>query len=114
VNRLKHIGNVLVVLVILNAAAGCKSTADRIAYNTLDGAVSAVQAGMTGFNAYYQAGKATEEQRLQVLAAYKKFQASVNVAIDVAKLSTTGQIDMRAVSEAAGDLLALIATLKGG
>lgn len=109
VQRSKRLIPLLAVLFLLE---GCASSPEKIAYTSLDAAVTAAQAGMRSFNDIYQAGKATEAQRQQVLAAYAKFQAAVSVAIDIARLSTS-TIDMKLVNEAAADLITLIATLKG-
>lgn len=102
---------ILFALVMLPfLSVGCGSMpADRITYNTIDGAVNGVHAGLRSFNEFYQAGKATEEQRDQVLAAYKKFQAVARAAVRIAPNATSASPDtIRLVSDAAVELLRLI------
>lgn len=103
-----------VALVVLPLLAGCGSMpADRITYNTIDGAVNGVHAGLRSFNEFYQAGEATEEQREQVLAAYKKFQAVARAAVKIAPNATAASPDtIRLVSDAAVELLKLIEAFK--
>jgi len=110
IRRSKRLWPLLAVLLLLES---CASSPEKIAYTSLDAAVTSVQAAMRGFNEFYKAGKATEAQRTQVLAAYAKFQAAVSVAIDLSRLSTGATIDMKAVSEAATDLVYLISVLRG-
>ncbi len=71
-------------LLILLVACATSAPPDRIAYVTIDDAVSAVQTGMRAFNELYQQGKATESDREKVLVAYKQFQAIARTATDLA------------------------------
>jgi hypothetical protein len=80
-----------VALVVLLAVACASTPPDRVAYNTIRGAVVSVQAGMSGFNVIYQSGKATEADRERVLAAYAKFQKTAALAIDIAASLPPGQ-----------------------
>lgn len=103
----------LVVVAVLLAA--CASTPpDRIAYTTLDDAVTGVQTGMLAFNSYYQAGMATEEQRTKVLDAYRKFQAVARAAVRIAPQATAPDPDLVKVAlNAASELVLMLRSLTG-
>jgi hypothetical protein len=89
---------------------------DRIAYNSIEGAVVGTQAAVKAFNELYQAGKYTDADRLKVRAAYEKFQKAAALAAAVAQAATTPEQSHSALAiiNAAGDeLLALIRSLGG-
>lgn len=101
----------LVVAVLLSAA--CASTPpDRIAYTSIDSAVTAVQLGMRGFNDLYQAGKFTKEDRAKVLDAYVKFQSVATAAATLAEKATNETEKATAldlISTAAAEVLRVVA-----
>lgn len=101
----------LPVVFLLAIYAACASTpADRIAYNSIDGAVTGVQTGMRAFNDLYQQGKATETDRERVLVAYKQFQSVARLATDLAANVTPAQRPsvIQIVSDAALDLFKVL------
>ena len=78
---------VLVLAVLTSACAG--TSPDRVAYNSIDGAVNAVQTSLAAFNDLYQVGVKTDpvtwnDRRTKAKDAYEKFQAT---ALAAAKLS---------------------------
>lgn len=103
-----------VVLALVFALVACASTpTDRIVYNSLSGAVDGVHAAMGAFNEVYQQGKATEQQRTQVLAAYKHFQDVARAAAKVAK-DAPDQTPVQIALDAAAELVRLIQTWTKG
>jgi hypothetical protein len=108
---------VLGLFLAMAVLVGCSAPPDRIAYNTISGAVDAAQGALRTFNVFYQAGKASEDQRMKVRLAYEKFQKTVDVAIDLAQLTATKQPpqeQIRLVSQATVDLVALVTSITGG
>ena len=105
--RSKRTIPLLVVVLLISA---CASTPpDRIAYNSIDAAVSSVQLGMRAFNGLYQEGKATEEQRTQVLEAYKKFQAVALSCVKISQTATATNVDpLILITQAAEEILTLL------
>lgn len=110
--RSKRVVSLFVVLAFLSA---CASTPrDRVAYNSISAAAEGVNTAMRTFNDLYQAGKATEDQRAQVLAAYAKYQAVALVAVKVAPGATAPDANLLAVAlDSAASVVELIRLLTG-
>lgn len=106
---------VLPLFVVLALAVACASTPkDRVVYNSIEGATVGVQTSMKVFNEFYQAGKATEDQRTQVLAAYAKYQAVARVAVKIAPGATAPDVDLLAVAlDSAASVVELIKLFTG-
>jgi len=111
---------VAVLAVLTGACAG--TSPDRVAYQTIDGAVSAVQTSLSAFNDLYQVGVKTDpvtwnDRRTKAKDAYEKFQAT---ALAAAKLSQqvldpqhrASIVEM--VSTAAAEALRIIQAFNGG
>lgn len=80
------------LVAVLAILSGCGSMPpDRIAYNSIDAAVTGVQQGMKAFNEVYQKGGATDADRDKVLAAYAKFQVVAKAAVDLTRNLPPGQ-----------------------
>jgi rhamnose utilization protein RhaD (predicted bifunctional aldolase and dehydrogenase) len=107
------IGVAVLLAVSLAYANGCSSTATpaRKAYTTISDAVSAAQQAMLAFNAQYQAGLATEAQRTKALGYYADFQATARTAVTLSKDVTQQANALQIASDAASNLLALLAQL---
>jgi hypothetical protein len=114
---------VLFLVAVLAFTSACAGTSpDRVAYNSIDGAVSAVQTSLAAFNDLYQVGVKTDpvtwnDRRTKAKDAYEKFQAT---ALAAAKLSQqvldpqhrTSIVEM--VSTAAAEALRIIQAFNGG
>lgn len=111
---------VLVLAVLTSACAG--TSPDRVAYNSIDGAVSAVQTSLTAFNEAYQVGVRTDpatwnEHRAKAKDAYEKFQATALAAANLSQKVLDPQhrasiVEM--VSTAAAEALRIIQAFNGG
>jgi hypothetical protein len=99
------------VLFLPFALFGCASgsTPARVAYNSIDGAVSGAQAAMSAFNERYQAGLQTEADRTKALTYYADFQATARLAATLAKDITQQQTALTIASDAAAKLIQLLA-----
>ena len=69
----------LVAAFFLCTAASCPP--QRVAFNTVDSASTAVLVASATFNACYQTGPCTEAQRVKVKAAYEKYQLAAEAAV---------------------------------
>ena len=107
------LGIAVLLAVSLAYANGCKSTATpaRKAYTTISDAVSAAQQAMLAFNDRYQSGLATEAQRTKALGYYADFQAVARTAVTLSKDVTQQANALQIASDAASNLLALLAQL---
>ena len=107
------IGVAVLLAVTLAYANGCKTTATpaRKAYTTISDAVSGAQAAMGAFNDRYQSGLQTEADRTKALAYYADFQALARTAVTLSKDVTQQANALQIASDAAGNLLALLAQL---
>jgi hypothetical protein len=107
------IGVAVLLAVTLAYANGCKTTATpaRKAYTTISDAVSGAQAAMGAFNDRYQAGLATEAQRTKALGYYADFQAVARTAVTLSQDVTQQANALQIASDAANNLLALLAQL---
>jgi rhamnose utilization protein RhaD (predicted bifunctional aldolase and dehydrogenase) len=107
------LGIAVLLAVSLAYANGCKSTATpaRKAYTTISDAVSAAQQAMLTFNDRYQSGLATEAQRTKALGYYADFQAVARTAVTLSKDVTQQANALQIASDAASNLLALLAQL---
>lgn len=107
------------LLVALALTVACAGTApDRVAFNTIDDAVTGVHAGMRAFSDVYMAGKATEADRQKVLDAYVKFQAAARTATKLSKEALDPEhraSALKIATDAAFEILKLIEVFsKGG
>ncbi len=112
--RLPSVLGIAVLLAVsLANANGCKSTATpaRKAYTTISDAVSGAQAAMGAFNSQYQLGLATEAQRTKALGYYADFQAVARTAVTLSQDVTQQANALQIASDAANNLLALLAQL---
>lgn len=114
-SRTAAAGSILLLAAVV-FFVGCASTPpDRIAYNTLDDATAGVLTGMKTFNEFYQAGKATEEQRTKVLGWYAKWQAAARLAVKIAPQATAPDPNLVAIAlNSAAELVGLIRQFTGG
>jgi hypothetical protein len=105
---------VLVAPVAVIATTGCATgaTVQRKAFVTLSDVAEGARTGMLAFNSRYQAGLQTEAQRVQVLAAYAKYQKSMLLAESVAKDITQNANALQIANDAVAPLLDLIASLQ--
>lgn len=105
------VGIAVILALALTYAAGCASTATpaRKQFTAISDAAEAVKTAMQVFNTQYQAGKATEQQRTQVLKTYAIYQKA---ALDgVAAVRAGKPVDgLAMVNNAALPLLDLIAS----
>lgn len=108
--RAQHLAAVLVLTMLV----GCASSPDRVAFNSIDGAISAAQAGVAAFKTLYNEGVKSpdpvvvqrwKDNDVKARAAYAKFQKAALVATDVA--AGLGQKDsaLTIVSNAYADLI---------
>lgn len=102
----------VLALFLVSVMTACASMPpDRIAYNSIDGAKAGVNAALRAWNDLYQQGRYTDADRDKVKAAYEKFEASVAVSVDIAKVATDEDQKRNAmayVNAAASDLMALL------
>lgn len=105
----------IALLVVVASLVGCATTAtpQRKAYTSIDDTVAAAKAAMQVFNERYQNGLQTEEDRTKVLAAWASFQSTIRFAETLAKDPNRTSDPVAVATDAVGQLLNLIATLKG-
>lgn len=97
------------LLLVLTACASMPP--ERIAYNSIDGAKAGVAAAVSAWGDLYAQGRYTNADREKVQAGYKKFEASVAVATDLARVATNEEQKRNAmayINAAASDLMALL------
>jgi hypothetical protein len=109
--RINTLGVAVILAVTLAYSAGCATNATpaRKQFTTISDAAEAVKTAMLVFNSQYQAGKATEQQRTQVLKTYAIYQTA---ALDGAAAARAGKpVDgLAMVNNAALPLLDLLAS----
>jgi hypothetical protein len=105
---------VLVAPVAVIATTGCATTATpaRKSFTAISDAAAAVTTAMQVFNSQYQAGKATELQRTQVLKTYAIYQQSALAAVDAERNGRSVDA-LLMVNNAALPLLDLLASFGG-
>jgi len=114
------VGAILVLALLSAACAG--TSPDRIAYNTIDAAVTAVDTALTAFNDFYKEGVKTDRatwdaRREKAKDAYLKFQVSARSATKLAQEATDPTHQTSAVklaSDAAVEALSIIQAFTGG
>lgn len=112
---------VLAGVLFLVLAFGCSTTPpDRIAFNTIDDAVTSVQTAAAAYRRHCglkpgDPGPGTCDLAEYTVAfnAYAKFQQTANSAVDVAA-RTPGETPLQIISSAATAVLNLYAGMKGG
>ena len=112
---LRRVAVPLAFFLLLTLAACATMPPDRIAYNSIEGATVGVQSAVKAWGDLYAQGKYTDTDRAKVESAYKKFQASALVAVDIAKTATDPNAKTNAlayVNAAAGDILRLLRELE--
>ena len=87
----------LAVFFLLSAA--CHKPAARLAYDSIDGATTLVQASLRAFNVLYQQGLATEADRLKAKGYYETFQKVAIGASYVAEAATTPEERAAAIKQ---------------
>lgn len=108
----------IAVLVLLCFLASCASGPQRIAYTTINGAVDAAQTALKAWNeGFYAPGVKVDPakwnaRRDQLNAAYTKFQTTARLATTLAQDIAQGDNAVKIASDAASDLIALIASLE--
>jgi hypothetical protein len=99
---------------VVVTSVGCASTATpaRKQFTAISDAAAAVTTAMQVFNSQYQAGKATELQRTQVLKTYAIYQQSALAAVDAERNGRPVDA-LLMVNNAALPLLDLLASFGG-
>lgn len=106
------------VLVLLVVLAACATAPQRVAYTTIEGAVDAAQTALKAWNeGWYQPGVKVDPvlwnaRRDKVAEAYAKFQTSARLATTLAQDISQKDNATKIASDAAADLIALIASLE--
>jgi hypothetical protein len=106
------------VLVVLCFLVACASGPERIAYTSINGAVDAAQASLKAWNeGFYTPGVKVDPvlwnaRRDAVKAGYEKFQNSARLATTLAQDISQKENAVKVASDAAADLIALIASLE--
>ena len=115
-NQIKLVISLWVAMIVV----GC-STPNIVAYKTVGPFAVGVNTALKVYNDFYQAGKSSEEERLQVKAAYEKYQATARIAENIQKnyaLTPDGvdiyQKAVDIVASSANDLVYLVETLTKG
>ena len=107
----RHLAVPLAVLLLVTMAACATMPPDRIAYNSIEGAVIGVQSAVKVWGSL---GPHSDAEVAKVKAAYEKFQAGTRLAIAIAEAATNKEQKATALSivnAAAGDLFALLREL---
>jgi hypothetical protein len=90
---MKNLINAAVLLVALSAALmlapGCQCTPQRAAYNTVAGVEVSVDVAMQAWGDYVSQFQPSASQEAAVKAAFEKYQAIEQVAIDAAQFYAT-------------------------
>jgi hypothetical protein len=108
------------LLLILSVVACASTPTDRILFNTIDDAVTGVQAAVSAFKTAKAHGVIADldgSKEAKVRAAYSKFQTVAATATDLSVAATTpGQASaaLAVAQAAADDALAVINAFKGG
>lgn len=100
-----------VALISFSLLACASTPPDRIAYNSIDGATTAVQTAVGVFKQMKAAGQIQDvdgSKEAQVRDAYAKFQKTALLAVDLSQDITQGQNALKIVSDAAVSALAVI------
>lgn len=106
------------VLVLLCFLASCASGPQRIAFSTINGAVDAAQTALKAWNeGFYTPGVKVDpvkwnERRDKLNGAYTKFQTTARLATTLAQDISQRDNAVKIASDAAADLIALIASLE--
>lgn len=118
ISRLNQRGRAIAVAAVILVTLACASTPpDRVAYTSINAAVDAVQTALKVWNdTYYAPGVKVDPvtwnaRRDQVNAAYVKFQATAQLAVTLAQDVTQKDNALKIISDAAGQILALIQAL---
>lgn len=105
-------GRVSILLaVFFLLASACHKSPARLAYDSIDGATTAVQASLKAFNILYQQGIADEADRTKARAAYETFQKVAVAASYVAEAATTPDERAAAIRKTSEAAVAAISTL---
>ena len=111
---------VLVAALVLMVVACASTPPDRIAYNSIDGCVTGVQAAVSAFKAGKAAGTIADpdgSKEAKVKDVYAKFQVAVGAAIDIAAAATTPDQKNQALAiaqAAATSALSIVNAFMGG
>lgn len=115
-----HRAVALLVALALSASA-CSGTPAVKAYKATAYTVHAVKTAMLVFNDEYQAGRFSEQDRLNVIEVYEKYRAGMKVAIKAQKVALDAQgvpldnvVLQGELQSLAADVIAFIEGLKKG
>lgn len=114
---MKQTKRLLVPLVLITFLAACASaTPQRVALNSLQGIRDTVTASLSVFNAGYQAGQFSEEQRTSLGILYGKYIAADTFAANalIVTTSTDTSAIVGQVTIVASDVIKFVQALKGG
>lgn len=109
---------IAVGLVLLSFLAACASSPQRVTYTSINGAVDAAQGALKAWNeGFYSPGVKVDPvlwnaRRDQVATAYEKFQNAARLATTLAQDISQKDNAVKVASDAAADLIALIASLE--
>ena len=115
-----HRAVALLVALTLSVSA-CSGTPAVKAYKATAYTVQAVKTAMLVFNDEYQAGRFTEQDRLNVIEVYEKYRAGMKVAIKAQKVALDAQgvpldsvVLQGELQSLAADVIAFIEGLRRG
>lgn len=106
------------ILLILIVTTACATSAQRIAYTTIDSAVTAVQTSLKAWNeGFYTPGVKVDPalwnaRRDALAGAYGKFQITARLATTLATDLSQKDNGIKIASDAAADFIALVASLE--
>jgi len=86
-NKIKHIGIIVAIMMMVSTFAGCKSTPYKVAATT----TISVQTAMSLWGAYVSANHPPVEQEQAVKTAYEKWQLSMAIVCDAGKTYAAAQ-----------------------
>lgn len=111
----KRIPQLAIVALLIALCASCTATdpPDRVAFKVLETSRASAVTAMQSFNVYYQAGKATENQRAKALAYYAEYQRLDAIAVRALSAPNPDYHTItESVTPALTSLLSLVADLK--
>lgn len=114
-NRRYRIAPLALVVVLLAVSAGCASTPQGKAYQTISACNASEQTAMRAFGVLYQTNKATDpvlwgDRYDKAQAAHASYEKIRDSAVDVAQAGGNPQVVLAAVNEALNQLKLLLAT----
>lgn len=114
--QMRQIKRVVTPLILVAFLAACASASpQRVALNSLQGIRDTVTTSLKIFNAGYQAGQFTEQQRTNLNVLYDKYLAADKIAAEaLLPVGSDPNVILAEVTLVASDVIKFVQSLKGG